>query len=114
MNNEESRLTDSADLSEVHNFQPYTYHRIVKILKDGNLYLDPIIWYKCRRIRNYRRHYDVREVATKRIVRANVSLDDLREILSHLGYPLKETEQVIRKQDTKGFIEAVENYKKEG
>lgn len=88
-------------------YESYTYHRIVKILKDGNLYLHPIVWYKCNRIPNFKQHYHVKEFGTNRIVRANVSLDDLREILARLGYPLKEPEQTKRNQGAVNFLEAI-------
>ena len=80
-------------------FQPYTYHRIVRILKDGNIYLDPIVWYKCKRIPNYKQHYNVKLSGTNEIIGKNLSLNDLRKILTDLDYPLK-------------VIEAIKKYEK--
>lgn len=94
----------------VYDYQPYTYHRIVQILKDCNLYLHPLMGYKCNRIPNYHQHYDVREMGTDRTIRGNVSLDDLRQILARLNYPLKAPEQ--RNQKAVAFRETMEKIKR--
>ena len=100
-------LPENVGFRKVYIYEPYTYHRIVKILKDGNLYLHPIVWYKCNRIPNYKQHYHVKELGTNRIVRDNVSLDDLREILARLDYPLKEPEVPTRNKGAEAFLNAV-------
>lgn len=93
-----------------YNYQPYSYHRIVKILKDNNLYLQPIVWYKCGRYDGYVQRYNVRMIETDEIIRENVSLNNLREILARLDYPLQAPE--TRNQGAQRFMEIVQHLQK--
>ena len=111
MDEEEIDLTGITKFKRVYNYQPYTYHRIVQILKDNNLYLHPIVWYKCGRYSGYKQKYDIKEIGTDRTIRENLSLDNLREILARLNYPLKAPEQ--RNQKAVAFLKIIEKHKKE-
>lgn len=103
--NNEIVLPEGVSFKRKYTYQPYSYHRIVNILKDADLYLQPIVWYKCGRYDGYVQRYNVRRLGTSKIVRGNVSLNDLREILARLDYPLQKSE---RNPGAEYFLECVE------
>ena len=101
---EEIILPAYTGLKRKYNYAPYTYHRIVKVLREHGMYLQDIRWYKCSRIPNYHVHYNIREISTDRIIRENVSLDDIRCILAHADIPLTESN---RNPKAQAFLDAV-------
>lgn len=108
--NNEIVLPEGVSFKRKYTYQPYSYHRIVNILKDADLYLQPIVWYKCGRYDGYVQRYNVRRIGTSKIVRGNVSLNDLREILARLDYPLQAPE--TRNQGAQHFMEIVQHLQK--
>ncbi len=112
MDDEEIIIPEGTVFKRKYTYQPYTYHRIVKVLKDNQLYLEPIIWYKCGRYSGYRQKYNIKEIGTGKILRAKVSLDDIREIFAELDIPLKEVQKPQRNQQAVAFLETMERLKK--
>lgn len=108
--NNEIVLPEGASFKRKYTYQPYSYHRIVNILKDADLYLQPIVWYKCGRYDGYVQRYNVRMIETDEIIRENVSLNNLREILARLDYPLQAPE--TRNQGAQHFMEIVHHLQK--
>ena len=106
---EEIILPAYTGLKRKYDYAPYTYHRIVKVLRDNGMYLQDIRWYKCSRIPNYHVHYNIREIETDNIIRKNVSLDDIRCILANEDIPLKENE---RNPHAQKFLDTVKRLTK--
>lgn len=104
-------IPEGATFKRKYAYLPYTYHRIVKILADSNMYLIGIGSYKAYRFENCygnrQRRYNIHECGTNRLIRENLFLNDIREILAKLDYPLHEPERETRNQGAEQFLEAV-------
>lgn len=94
-------------------YNAYSYHRIIRVLKDVNLYLYRIVWYKCNRYQGYRQRYHVKEVGTERTILKDVCLDDLRKILTKLDIPLQETGKATCRLSIERLLEAAKQLKEE-
>ena len=105
-------IPDGATFTRKYAYLPYTYHRIVKILKDANMYLELLTGYKAYRYENCygnrQQRYNIRECGTNRLIRENLFLNDIREILAKAGYPLHEPEKETRNQGAEYFLQCVE------
>ncbi len=104
-------IPEGAKFKRKYDYLPYTYHRIVSILRNANMYLELIGGYKAYRYENCygnrQRRYNVREIGSNRLIRANVYLESLRRILANLDYPLEAGEP--RNQGAKQFLQAVKS-----
>ena len=101
---EEIILPAYTGLKRKYDYMPYTYHRIVKVLREHGMYLQDIRWYKCSRIPNYHVHYNIRSIDTDTIIRENVSLDDIRYIFARKDIPLEDSK---RNPKAQAFLDAV-------
>ncbi len=109
MDDEEIIIPEGTGLIRKYTYLPYSYHRIVKVLKDNQLYLEPIIWYKCGRYPGYRQKYNIKVIGSNRTIREKVSLDDIREIFAGLDIPLKEVQKPQRNQKAEHFLQIMKN-----
>lgn len=102
-------LPDNVGLSRKYDWLPYSYHRIVSILKSSGLYLSLRSGYKAYR---YGKPftYDVLEIGTDKLIRSNVTINSLRYILASMNYPLKESN---RNPMAKYFIDCIERANEE-
>lgn len=111
-------IPEGATFQRKYTYLPYTYHRIVSILKSGNMYLELITWYKAYRNENCygnrQRRYNIREYGTNRLIRENLYLNDIREILANLNFPLQEPERETRNQEAERFLEIVRDSERIG
>lgn len=85
-------LSGDEKLIRVYDYLPYSYYRIVAILRDYyHAELNLTRGYKeGRYIPNYKQRYEVRDIVTKEVIKENVHLDDLRRVFAKNRIPVQE------------------------
>lgn len=102
-------LPDNVGFSKIYDWLPYSYQRIVNILKANGLYLSFQSGYKAYRYgKPYT--YDILEIGTDQLVRSNVTINSLRYTFASMNYPLKESN---RNPKAQYFIECIERANEE-
>lgn len=115
MNNEEYDIILPPDvtLHRVYDYLPYTHWRIKQLLRDYcGAYLVCIRAYKEGRYPGYKQRYNIHDIATDKLIRSNVRLDDLRRFFASKDFPLKE-EEIQRNPMAEYFLSVVNSIAKE-
>lgn len=94
MNNDnyDIELKGDEKLHLKYDYLPYSYHRIVAILRTYfNAELQLVRGYKeGRYIPNYKQRYQIKDIDTKKVLVENVHLEDLRYFFADKNIPLYE------------------------
>lgn len=100
MEPEEDEVIDLKGVTKVHlvpAYLPYTYFRIVEILRDYyNMELIRVRAYKEGRYPGYKCRYTLKNKETGERIGGNIHLDDLRSFFARKEIPLKEEDRNIK------------------
>lgn len=113
MDDEEIVLTGNERLILKKDYLPYSYWRLVEILKDYcNAELVLVRGYKEGRYNPfYKCRYNIVDIDTHKVLQESIHLEDLRYHFARMDIPLQEP--VKRNKGAEAFLQAVRNIQQE-
>lgn len=100
-------LTGDEEFILTYDYLPYSYYRIVEILRTYyNAELNLVRGYKEGRYNpDYKQRYEIRDITTKEVVNENIHLDDLRYFFANKNIPLVEEKKPVKNAGAKLFMD---------
>uniref|UniRef100_UPI00405757F1 hypothetical protein n=1 Tax=Acetatifactor sp. TaxID=1872090 RepID=UPI00405757F1 len=84
-------MDPNAGLHRVYDYLPYSHWRIKQILRDYyGARLVCVRAYKEGRYPGYKQRYYIYDIATGKLIRKDIRLDELRRLFAHEDFPLEE------------------------